>query len=313
MGDILSAPKGSSLCYLRVGFFVTFGSQEISTFTVVQIITIPTVIPPVKAAICGLYEGLLHRSKPELKAAEVTDLVKLLDNIAYAGDEVFVDFEGLYKRLRDTSNDYLELLQDLDSAYALLIERVVPTVSACDIYLNFCRCALDPTLTPLSRTGALYTNPDRGIALQKVHEQTGKLRASIASTAECWKKTGHLLRYELASNLPMLRGLEWVLRAELFIFPNRRDSQRYTLHADLSAHVTNARWHLAKFGQLLESLEDTMKQIESGFESGESNETVRQTIHANAPLVNIMVLFASFRFSLLHRPSPTTSVFDLNW
>ncbi|KAJ7196129.1 hypothetical protein GGX14DRAFT_674013 [Mycena pura] len=216
----------------------------------------------------GLYEGLLRRSKPQLEAAKVTDLVQLLDNIAYAGDEVVVDFDGLSKRLRGTENDYFALrnLQNLESAY----------------------------VCPLYRKG----DPDRGIALQKVHEQSGKLRASIASTAECWKKTGHLFRYELASNLPMLRGHEWVLCAELFVFPDRQDSQRYTLHADLPAIVTNARWHLARFGQLLESLEDTMKQIEFGFESGESNETVR----------SIMILFISFRFSLLHTPSVPNSI-----
>ncbi|KAJ7190423.1 hypothetical protein GGX14DRAFT_605828 [Mycena pura] len=120
--------------------------------------------------------------------------------------------------------------------------------------------------------------------------------------------------YELASTLPaMLSGFEWVLRAESFVFPDLRDSQRYTLRADLPALVTNARWHLARFGQRLDSLENTVQQIESGFESGEFNETVRQTIHA--PFFSFIVLFAGFRFSLtsnIGRPIEYSTDF-MNW
>jgi hypothetical protein len=224
--------------------------------------------------------------------------VKLLDDIAYAGEETYLDFQTLSERL-DSSTGLLHEphpeLNDLYSAYYDFFEVAVASIRAFDDYLAACWRAL--VLDPTHRMRLLEVDPET--ALKKFYEQHEQLRASIAKTSQCWKITGYQLRYQLRADLPIPLGARWLMRAEAFVVPWLPNSQRHKLRRDLPKIVENARMHLDRFRHLYEFLEGIVKEIESERlgaldRDKVTQHTLSQTLLADRVIGHFIVLFMHY-------------------
>ncbi|KAJ7221741.1 hypothetical protein GGX14DRAFT_671134 [Mycena pura] len=187
--------------------------------------------------------------EPELSRS-LPALVTLLDDIAYAAEEVFLDFEALFRRLGEAVGNILGPHPDLDklhSALTVLFANLAEILETCSLYWK-CR-TLDPTDTESSRSDG---PPDALTHLSQFRELSLKVRASIGEASNCWNTAASALRYSLAEDPP-----HWLLRTELVVMalPSLRSSQRMDLRADLDNLATRAKWHLENLRNLYESLD----------------------------------------------------------
>ncbi|KAJ7116378.1 hypothetical protein C8R44DRAFT_926352 [Mycena epipterygia] len=250
------------------------------------------------------YKKFSQETVPELGSSNPPQLLTLLDNITYAGETVFLDFEGLFDRLRNdtgrhcgtllTLSDLFSTyptLDDIYSAHYHLLEAVVAATRAFWRYLACRRRIWDRTKT--------LVDDDLETALHDFYKEDARVRTSIGTMAACWNETRHRLPYELGAKLRTPARLDWVRGVVLPWLP---DSKLHVLRTDVPNIIKKAEWHLANFRHLYESLEGCVKQIESNT----SRETASQA--AEALLPPLFILFTHYRFSLAHGTGPILSV-----
>ncbi|KAJ6560233.1 hypothetical protein B0H19DRAFT_1260862 [Mycena capillaripes] len=150
-----------------------------------------------------------------------------------SGEEVFLDFEVLFERLRNATDPHgrgpQPLLDGLYSAYVDFFEAVDEAANAYYNYLVCCSRVLDSTRT---NTRAV-DDSNSETALTKVDEKHGKLCASIAEVAERWGETTDKKKDRLWKSLTNGLPGDWMISAESFIFPWLLDSKRHALCVDL--------------------------------------------------------------------------------
>ncbi|KAJ6560205.1 hypothetical protein B0H19DRAFT_1069884 [Mycena capillaripes] len=226
---------------------------------------------------------------PELESPTPPELLKVLDNIAYAGEEVFLDFESLFKRLRDATNPHSRqphpLLDDLYSTHVAFFQSAEDATAAWRDYL-----------IPLEQAQSIaIDDSDSRIALEKVDERFEKLHTSVTETIECWKETAENLRKTLNTDLPT----DWVLRAESFVFPSLPHSKRHALCTDLPNIAKSAEWHLDNFCHLSKSFQGILKQVETVRVGGAPGvDRYRYTARKTIPIALRLFDPLSFLFSL---------------
>ncbi|KAJ7196871.1 hypothetical protein GGX14DRAFT_700497 [Mycena pura] len=210
------------------------------------------------------YQRYSRDKVPELLEPEfnrsLPALVTLLDDIAYAAEEAFLDFQALFQRLCEAVGNILGSHPDLDklhSALTVLFANLAEMLETCSLYWR-CRTldpdrvellGLDPSQPESSRSDG---PPDALTHLNQFRELSLKVRASIGEASNCWGTAASALRYSLAEDPP-----HWLLRTELVVtaFPSLRSSQRMDLRADLDNLATRAKWHLENLLKLYESLD----------------------------------------------------------
>ncbi|KAJ7666503.1 hypothetical protein B0H17DRAFT_1089461 [Mycena rosella] len=238
------------------------------------------------------YQKALQERVPELRSLNPPQLLKLLDDIAWAGGAVFLDFTGLYERLKNASGlppqTFLNLddlssvypsLEGLYSAYSRLFEAVLEATQAF-LYLA-------------SRNGPLHADPET--TLQNFYKENARLYTSISTVRDTWTETQDLLSYEVAANLPVRIPMwfSWVLGA---------DSESQMLPTDIPNIVKNAHAHLDNLYNLYESLEGRVKDMEFvwGGEPGVEREAARRTLQATTRLLpDLIILFRDFRHGIV--------------
>ncbi|KAJ7227473.1 hypothetical protein GGX14DRAFT_419786 [Mycena pura] len=219
--------------------------------------------------------------QPELNCS-LPALVTLLDDIAYAAEEAFLDFQVLFLRLGEAVGRIFEPHPDLDklhSALTVLFANLAETLKTCGLYYWRCH-TLDPTDTKSSRSDG---PPDALTHLSQFRELSLKVRASIGEASNCWKTAASALRYSLAEDPP-----HWLLRTELVVaaFPSLRSSQRMDLRADLDNIATKAKWHLENMRKLYDSLD---KVVDPCSESGAVVEAEPEFSGGTLPIVLSMI------------------------
>ncbi|KAJ7777442.1 hypothetical protein B0H16DRAFT_1712445 [Mycena metata] len=96
------------------------------------------------------YQHYSRTKVPELLEPDVFNvpkLPKLLDDIAYAAEEVFLDFKGLFNRLGSATGLPFgphPALDDVHSAYAALFATMVEVVVAFNVYWACCSRMMHP-------------------------------------------------------------------------------------------------------------------------------------------------------------------------
>lgn len=218
-----------------------------------------------------------------------------MDNIAYASEAVFLDFEGLFDRLGNATGRNVSLLalSDVSSTYPSLddiyfahyhlFEAVVTAIRAFWRYLACCH--------PRDRMKTLaVVDDDPEAAIHNFYKEDARVRTSIDRMAACWNETRHRLPYELGVKLRVPARLDW---AEWVGLPWLADSQ-HVLRTDVPNIIKKAEWHLANFRYLYESLEGCVKQIEC--------ETAYQPVETL--LSPLLLLFTHYRFGLAAATGP---------
>ncbi|KAJ7784153.1 hypothetical protein B0H16DRAFT_290692 [Mycena metata] len=244
------------------------------------------------------YKESSMEALPELESLlQTTELPKLLDNLAYASEETFFDFDGLFRCLTNvTGLRPHPALDNLHTAYVGLSESLFQVCETCREYLACCRRASDSTnMRSLSR--------DLRTHHLKFLEHCATVGPNIDRVDACWKEAGNGLRSDLQKALPT-----WtILRTEALItaFPTLRSSQYMTLYSDLDTIVTTAHWHLSNLRQMHDTLQTALKPTESVRVGSASvdmpTDAMRQsldlTLRLFLPLHN---LFTGHAFSMGH-------------
>ncbi|KAJ7682054.1 hypothetical protein DFH06DRAFT_1463899 [Mycena polygramma] len=205
------------------------------------------------------YTTWSHERVPELETSPTPELVKALDNIAYAGEEAFLDFEVLFHRLRHATDPRgfgpLPLLNDLYSAYVALFSAVFYVSNKCGNYLARCQRVLDPTREDVSAIDDSNSGP---ATLEDFDEQYKQFRLDITAATGHWGKAVWSLCKDMKERMPA----SWMIHAESFVLPWLLDSKRHSLIVDLPNMVIKAEWHLNSLLHVFESLNGLLKEIE---------------------------------------------------
>ncbi|KAJ7682063.1 hypothetical protein DFH06DRAFT_1463908 [Mycena polygramma] len=202
------------------------------------------------------YEWFVKRIRVKLQNSGPESLVKLLDNIALAGQDISLDFEGLHPRVHVWSS-WPPSLNDLYGAHVEFFEAVLATSRACNKYLACCCVAFDPTI----KTRELPQAAEPESSFRSFKDQYEELRKSITRLQLCWTETEGVVMEELQGHLQVPPGLEWTLRVEWFFGLGR--AHLVTLRDDLPTLATKARLHCDIFGAHYESLEAMVKRVEA--------------------------------------------------
>ncbi|KAJ7937054.1 hypothetical protein B0H13DRAFT_1944011 [Mycena leptocephala] len=265
-----------------------------------------------------------RRRVPELKVPKVPQFLERWDNIAYVGDKISLDLGRLIDRLENaTGRRYhphpYPVLDELYTAYDDLFASVAASIHACDRYLKWCMPPNPSGCTGRCRSYyASLVNPATGLrsdprtptTLEDLCEQIQRVRTKIAVVDACWAETVRRMCYGLDVDLQMWCALDWVLLGKSIVFPWSRDSHRRLLQRELLPIMEeNARLNLARFGQLYESLESDIKQIESarvGAPDVDLQLSPAQTIPAVLNLCHaVRCLLSDYRFLLRSRMNHT--------
>ncbi|KAF7352238.1 hypothetical protein MVEN_01187200 [Mycena venus] len=191
------------------------------------------------------------------------ELLQRWDNIAYACEELYLDFEGLMKHLnraksrREGDLHPYPVLEDLRSAYVKFFDSVEASSEA---FNKYCRHEWIPVNANTGLRGDLSTPS----TLEDLYKQNKRVRESLSALGACWEETGNTIQFQLGVDWQRLSwGVKWIIHAESVICTEAPDLQRLALLADVPVIVSNVRWHLDRFDQLYEFLGGDVERIES--------------------------------------------------
>ncbi|KAJ6560236.1 hypothetical protein B0H19DRAFT_1146874 [Mycena capillaripes] len=238
------------------------------------------------------YEYFLKEFRPEIEQSKAPQLLKLLDKIAAATHDIFLDFTGVFDRVSTVSNPH-PVLDDLREVYIDLLNAGMAMSRACNRYMACCI----PVFTSAIGVDRRIKNPDPDAALKNFDEQYGKMRQSISRAERCWDKTVRVILNALAKDLRMPSGLDWVLRVESVVFPWFYVSRCVALCDCLPALMKDARGHLATFGELHESLQAFVMEVDSARVNA-PDDTVFYAIREARSIPKIISLFRAFQHGL---------------
>ncbi|KAJ7682061.1 hypothetical protein DFH06DRAFT_1314295 [Mycena polygramma] len=199
------------------------------------------------------YKTWSHKQVPELDTT-ASELVKALDNIAYAGEVVFLDFEAL----------------DLHSAYVALFTSVLKASKECCNYLVCCQHILDPP----RKTAPVIDDSNVETALKDFDKKFTQLRLHITAATDHWKQTAWSLRREIEDSIPA----SWMIHTKSFVFPWLIGSERHSLFVDLPNMATKAEWHLDNLLHLFVLFRGLLKETKLAQTADVSRPALRKTI-----------------------------------
>ncbi|KAJ7652093.1 hypothetical protein DFH06DRAFT_1206749 [Mycena polygramma] len=195
---------------------------------------------------------------PKLQNSDASELLKLIDKLAFVGQNLYFDFDGLLQRLRAHSMYHTPpVLNDLYDECADFFRHALLTTRACNKYMACCCRFYDPNL----EIEGLSTEAEPKAAYDDFLEQYETLRQSTVKVDLCWEETGPLIEKELQDLIGMPPGFEWLLWVESVIGFGR--SQLLGLRDDVPTLVKRARAHWGIFGQHYDELRMMINQIES--------------------------------------------------
>ncbi|KAJ6498087.1 hypothetical protein C8R47DRAFT_1112768 [Mycena vitilis] len=132
---------------------------------------------------------------PKLQSSDVPELLKLLDTLAFVGQELYFDFDRLFHRLRAHSMYYVPpVLNNLHDECGDFVRDVLVTSRACNKYMACCCRFYDPNL---EIEGLPTDGAEPKAAYDNFLKQYEKLRQIIVQVDSCWEETGPLIDKEL--------------------------------------------------------------------------------------------------------------------
>ncbi|KAJ6498018.1 hypothetical protein C8R47DRAFT_1212342 [Mycena vitilis] len=97
------------------------------------------------------YERFYEQLRPELQKSDASEFLKLLDRIASLGQELYLDFDALFHRVRPHCAEYhprvlIDLYDECADVFDTVFDTVLAASRACNRHMACCCRFFDPTM-----------------------------------------------------------------------------------------------------------------------------------------------------------------------
>ncbi|KAJ6486154.1 hypothetical protein C8R47DRAFT_530783 [Mycena vitilis] len=205
------------------------------------------------------YDSFRKQIQLELKASGPLSIVKIVDRIAYRGQDISLDYQRVLDRVRGYSTYRPRALEDLFVECIDFFGKVLATSRACNRYLACVYCLFNPN----AEIEDLPHDADPESALRSFDEQYEELLKSIERVVSCWSKAQRMIMDELQGRLHLPLGFACLLRAESAFGFSHAQAQLLALRDDLPTLMDQARLHCYQFRDHYISLHSLVKQVDT--------------------------------------------------